>query len=330
MPSARGLALLGPGLDGQLAIELIRRQGSEVVAATFATPFTAYYEQVQAAAARRDVPLITLQSDADYLQRVAHPRFGYTREMAPCLDCKVAMLVAAREQMSTVGASFLITGDVVGQRLPGQSKRDFALVDFHAGVEDLVVRPLSALLLEPTAAERAGEVRRENLLSINGRSRQEQLALAKSWQWSEIPSVTSGCLLADAAYARKFRDTLEHDAEWQEHVPFLAVGRQFRVGPGNRVILGRNAAENQQLAEWHAAHASDTFLLHPGNFVGPTALVVGNTWTDEGLATATQLVLHYARKSDTAIVHEIVFTQAGNSSTIAVRRDESITLPAAI
>src|SRR5688500_16780807 len=147
MPRLRCIALLGPGLDGRLAIELVRRQGIEVIAATFSSPFTAYHDAVVGSASRLGVELIVLTAGNDYLERIRHPRFGYTRELAPCLDCKVLMLRAARDKLAEQEATFVVTGDAVGQRTPGQTKRDLALVDFHAEMEGRVLRPLSAKLL---------------------------------------------------------------------------------------------------------------------------------------------------------------------------------------
>ena len=88
----RAIALLGPGLDGRLAIELARRQGIEVVAATLAAACITYRDKIQAAADALKVELVTLAADESYYHRVRHPRFGYTRERAPCLDCRVFML----------------------------------------------------------------------------------------------------------------------------------------------------------------------------------------------------------------------------------------------
>lgn len=331
MPSVRGLALLGPGLDGQLAIELVRSQGCEVIAATFSTPFTAYYESVCAAAARLQIQLLTLPSGPDYLQRVAHPRFGYTREMAPCLDCKTAMLAAARAMMDECDASFLITGDVVGQRLPGQSKRDFALVDFHAGVEGMVLRPLSAKILEPTRVETTGVVQRDLLLDINGRSRQRQLALAKSWGWSELPAVTSGCLLADAAYARRFRNALEQAPDWQAHLPLVVLGRHFRISAACRAILGRNADENQRLRDWHLQHKDATLLISPLSFVGPTAILSGPSGAAElAIEIAARLILQYAKKQGDGASHEFTIATGNQERTVRLQRSVMATLPAPI
>lgn len=327
MQSARGLALLGPGLDGQLALELVRRQGCDVIAATLATPFTSYHQAVVSSAERLGVVLITLDAGPGYLERIVHPRFGYTREMAPCLDCKVAMLVAARDRLTEFDAGFLITGDVVGQRMPGQSKRDFALVDFHAGVEGKVLRPLSGQLLESTSAELEGFVPRAALLDINGRSRQRLLALARGWDWSNIPAVTSGCLLADAAYARKLRHALQRGRVEPELLPLMHIGRHFPLGHDCLAIVGRNAHENGLLRDWHFAHCGGTTLLEPLSFVGPTALILGDTNDQQG-RTVVQLLLHYGRKMAGDGLHEVKHYRAGKSWTQSVRRTTDLVLPA--
>lgn len=315
--SARGLALLGPGLDGQIAIELMRRAGVEVIAATLATPFTSYHTAVVASAERLLVPLITLTVDASYYERVKHPRFGYTREMAPCLDCKVAMLTAAKSQLSVLDAQFLVTGDVVGQRLPGQSKRDLALVDFHAQTEGLVLRLLSGKLLPPTQAEEQGVIVRDQLLDLQGRSRQRQLALAAEWQWPAPPAMTSGCLLADAAYARKVRDAFAKGQDDETSLRLLAIGRHFRLSPTVKAIVGRNADENAELQATFATLAPHGWvLLEPANFVGPTTLV--GAQHAELLRMAALLTIRYGRALEDNAWYE-VRRRSDNSLTQTLR-----------
>lgn len=292
MPIA--LALLGPGLDGQLAIELMRRLRWQIVAATFATPFTSYHQSIVEAAHRLGVELITLTPGEDYLHRVAHPRFGYSREMAPCLDCKVAMLAAARERMTEMAADCLVTGDVVGQRLPGQSKRDLALVDFHSDVERKVLRPLSGALLPPTDVETKQQILRSELLSVQGRGRQQQLALAKKFGWQTLPAVTSGCQLADSAYARRLSEAIEHEPSWKEAIPLLALGRHFRLPGSERLVLGRNAEENAKLSAFWAQRA-DALLVQPANFTGPTAYIAADV-DDESRNVVAHLVVSYSKK----------------------------------
>lgn len=89
------------------------------------------------------------------------------------------MLSEARELMDMIGADFMVTGEVLGQRPMSQRRDTFPVIDREAGVEGLVLRPLSAKLMKMTIAEREGIVDREKLYSFNGRTRKPQIALAK-------------------------------------------------------------------------------------------------------------------------------------------------------
>jgi hypothetical protein len=198
------------------------------------------------------------------------------------------MLSLARERMIEFSATKIVTGDVLGQRLPGQSKRDFALVDFHAGAEGIVLRPLSGKLLPETGVDR------ELLLDLQGRGRQRQQALAREWGWTEIPGVTSGCLLADHAYGRKYQDAIEHGDDDPALLSLLAIGRHFRLATNCRVVLGRNATENEALHDWHAAHAVQSCLYEPANFIGPTALALG-TIDEQHIVTIARLIHRFGR-----------------------------------
>ena len=71
----------------------------------------------------------------------------------------------------------------------------------------------------------------------------------------------------------------------------LAVGRHFRCGPGLKIVLGRDAAENARLA---AFADGQRWLIEPEDCAGPSALVCGPR--DEGsLEQAAALVSRYAR-----------------------------------
>ena len=80
--------------------------------------------------------------------------------------------------MQKEGASFVITGEVLGQRPMSQKLHTMRLIEQESGLEGLVVRPLSARVLRPTIPEREGWLERDKLFAISGRSRREQFALA--------------------------------------------------------------------------------------------------------------------------------------------------------
>jgi tRNA-specific 2-thiouridylase len=153
------------------------------------------------------------------------------------------------------------------------------------------LRPLSAQLLPETNVERAGTVDRNLLQTYQGRGREAQHRLARSFGWDEVPAVTSGCLLADAAYAHRTRDLLHH---WPHAPPeqFAALrwGRHYRDASGTKFIVGRKAAENEQLAAWFSEQADGCgLLLTPADFVGPTVVAVFSEHEEAALLTAAQL-----------------------------------------
>ena len=52
----------------------------------------------------------------EYLKMVLNPKHGYGKVMNPCIDCRIFMLQRAKQYMEEVGAHFIFTGEVVGQR----------------------------------------------------------------------------------------------------------------------------------------------------------------------------------------------------------------------
>ena len=88
------------------------------------------------------------------------------------------MMRKAQELMKKWGASFLISGEVLGQRPMSQRRDTLNVIRRDAEVKESLLRPLSAQLLDPTAPEISGLVDRNKLLGIFGRGRKSQMALA--------------------------------------------------------------------------------------------------------------------------------------------------------
>ena len=161
--SIRCVALISGGLDSSLAIRLMQEQGIEVEAVNFKTVFTCCQDTSAQAARDLGVRLTVIGQDEDYLDLVKSPRFGYGKGANPCVDCRIYMFDKAKEFMEQIGAQFIVSGEVVGQRPMSQKKKDLAVISYHSGLEDLLLRPLSAKLLPPTLPEREGWVDRSKL-----------------------------------------------------------------------------------------------------------------------------------------------------------------------
>ena len=291
-PRVRALGLLSGGLDSALAAALLLEQGLEVVGLHLESPVSCRGD-ARGLAAELGIPLIVRAKGEEFLQLLRRPRWGYGRHLNPCLDCRVLMLRRAGEVMRETGAGFVFTGEVPGQRPMSQLRDRMRLVDRQSGLEGLVLRPLSARLLPETEPERRGWVDRARLLAVSGRSRRVQLAEAARLGLRRYATPGGGCLLTDAAYARRLRDLLEHSPAGLDgaDVELLAVGRHFRPGPGLKIVLGRSAAENARLA---AFAGERRWLVEPVDCPGPSALVCGPR-DAAGLEQAAALIARYAR-----------------------------------
>ncbi len=260
----RAVILLSGGLDSTLAARMMVDQGIDLVALHFTSPFctcsrpkedtsgnafgTGCRSQAQIVSGRMGIPIRTVSKGKEYLAIVRKPRHGRGSAMNPCIDCRIFTLKKAREYMEEIGAKFLVTGEVVGQRPMSQRVDALRVIEKHSGCAGLVLRPLSARHLEPSIPEREGWVDREKMLDIVGRSRKEQIRLAEEWDIADYPCPAGGCLLTDKTFSVKVRDLFEHcPSPDMADLHLLKVGRHFRMPDGRKVIVGRDEAENRKL-----------------------------------------------------------------------------------
>ena len=154
-----------------LAIRLMQEQDIEVQALNFRTLFTCCQDNASQAARELGVKLTVVAEDDDYLELIRKPRFGYGKGANPCVDCRIYMFQIARRFMSQVNASFVVSGELLGQRPMSQKRRDLERIEHHSELQGLLLRPLSAKLLPETQPEIAGIVDRSRLLGFHGRGR---------------------------------------------------------------------------------------------------------------------------------------------------------------
>ncbi len=327
--SHRAVALLSGGLDSLLAVLIMLRQGIRVNALRFSTPFDtlnadqeALAEQFNALAEKWGFDIVIHRLGREMLKIVKNPKHGYGKNMNPCIDCRILMLQEARQVMDAIGADFLVTGEVLGQRPMSQRKDMLYHIDKEAGTPDIVLRPLSAQLLRTTLPERQGIVDREKLYAFSGRSRKPQIALAREFRLHDYPPPAGGCLLTEPNFVHRMKDLLAHDPNPAlRDIKLLRTGRHFRYSPACKIIVGRNQAENEIIES--LAERTDC-LLWVENVASPLTLITGEM-TDESLLRAAGIC---ARYSDVQQRGEVLVKGVKSGEVFAMRtlpeRDEMI------
>lgn len=288
----RAIGLISGGLDSALAAKIMLNMGVEVIGVHFASPFWSGEAGARARRISEDLgfPLRTIELGEDYFGVIASPRHGYGAAMNPCIDCKIFMLKRAKEIMEESGALFVFTGEVLGERPMSQGPRALKIIERESGLEGLLLRPLSARLLDETLVEKRGWVSREGLLALRGRSRRDQIRMARELGVSGYLTPAGGCLLTDRGFSAKLLDLLEHGGELSRpEIERLKVGRHFRYG-GSKIIVGRNEEENGIL---RGLKGPGEVLLEVIGWSGPTALLSGDV-SEESIRIAASLTARYS------------------------------------
>ncbi len=292
----KAIALLSGGLDSILATRLIKDQGIEIEAVNFLTVFCNCTSRGKtclastSAAASLGVGLKVFEVTKEYINIVKSPKHGYGRNLNPCLDCRIFIFKKAGEYMRQSGASFIVTGEVLGERPMSQRRDAMRIIEKESSLKGLIVRPLCAKLMEPTIPEKEGMVDREKLLNIQGRSRKPQIQLASELGVHDYPCPAGGCLLTDKGFADRMRDLMKHNPDFTVHdIKLLKIGRHFRLGPSSKLIIGRDEEENGKLL---ALTEEDDLRVRPVNVPGPIGIGRGS-FRDDYINLAARILARY-------------------------------------
>ena len=253
-----------------LAAELVRKQKIEILGLTFTTPFFGS-RKATFAAKEINLPLAVEDITTEHLKMLKSPRYGYGKNMNPCIDCHTLMLQIAGRKMEESGFDFIITGEVLGQRPMSQNKQSLYIVAKNSGYADYILRPLSAQLLDPIKAEIENKIDRSQLLAIQGRGRKDQIKLAADFGIRHYEPPAGGCLLTDPMFTVRLRDLFAHHEDHFLHdLNLLKYGRHFRPDDNGKIIVGRNNFDNEKIREYST---ENDFVLYMADFPGPNVVI---------------------------------------------------------
>ncbi|MGI0407210.1 7-cyano-7-deazaguanine synthase [Helicobacter himalayensis] len=334
----KALALFSGGCDSLIAMKLLKDQGIEVIALHFDIGFGGNKdkrEYFKNATAQIPVELKVIDIREQFFNSVLFkPKYGYGKYFNPCIDCHANMFGNAFAYLLECGADFIISGEVLGQRPKSQRKqaldevrklvreigkdskfdkilsRDGSDKNKPKTLDELLLRPMSAKLLEPSFAEKMGWVDRDKLLDISGRGRTRQLQMIESYGFKYFEKPGGGCLLTQDSIAQKIKDLSAHRTMIFEDIEMIKVGRYLVLENGARCVVGRNEEENQKLSTPNPLMEKITLL----DSIGPVGLIEKNASKEDKLLSA-RIVLGYAKTQqgqeyNVQIGDEIFTTQA--------------------
>ncbi|ABK45635.1 conserved hypothetical protein [Magnetococcus marinus MC-1] len=331
MSKSRALGLLSGGLDSMLATKLLMEQDIEVHCVNFYTGFCVQSHTGAIRAKAGDPPpkhdalhaaqilgikLHIVDISEEYVEIVTNPKYGYGKNLNPCMDCKIFMIKKAWALKEQLGFDFLFTGEVVGQRPMSQRKDTMPVVPREAGVEGWLVRPLSAKRLPETQPELLGMVDRQRLLDFHGRTRKPQMALAKQYGLTDYPAPAGGCcFLTDENYSKRLQDLWDTRGEKKysmDDIILLKAGRHLRLSASCKMVIGREEAENNFLQGFRLGR----ILIRAHGVPGPVALVEGAASESE-ITTACRVAARFGKGKNLATI-EMIVEQNGRESIRSV------------
>ena len=327
MKQRLALGLFSGGLDSILACRVVADQGVRVIALKFITPFfdsfllrrrDEYRAEMQQ---KYGLEVEVVDVSEGYLRLLEKPAHGFGRYFNPCIDCKILMLTKARALMTRYNASFLVSGEVLGQRPMSQRRDTLRVIERDSGCTGMLLRPLSALLLEPTEAEQQGLVNRDLLFGIAGRGRRQQKLLAARLGITDYPTPAGGCMLTDPNLASRIKHfyhglfSFDQEQRVVDDVRLLALGRHFKLSEVLWFIVGRNEQDNELL---ESLRAPDDWLFRMLDRPGPLGLLrhgqaamAGVAWHHESIARLAGIVIRYGKKVDGAMADAEMMIDTG-------------------
>ncbi|MBU0648733.1 tRNA 4-thiouridine(8) synthase ThiI [Patescibacteria group bacterium] len=290
----RALLLFSGGLDSLLSYKILQSQGVDVTAIFFKTYFFSQ-ERAEEIAKANNMKLRVKDIGKDHLQIVKKPKFGFGKRRNPCIDCHMLMIKKAKQIMEKEKFDFIATGEVLGQRPMSQNDGALKKIEREVGLENKIVRPLSAKNLPLTEAEEKGLVDREKLYGVRGRGRGAQLVLVSKFGISKYQSPAGGCVLTDPAFSKRLADLAEYWPDYtNDDVAVLRTGRIFWHGK-NMIVIGRDKEECEKLGS--LALPTD-FVVNLVDVPGPTTIIRGKEVNEETIDYAISLTIKYAHKAE--------------------------------
>ncbi len=272
-----------------LVVLFMRKLGYHVTPIFFKSLFFSEQKAIESAhSANFDIEVVDISDH--HLEMLKNPRYGYGKQLNPCIDCHGLMFRIAGELLTKYNADFIISGEVLGQRPMSQRMDAMNAVRKLSNVKDLIIRPLCQKLLPDTLPIREGWVDKNEMLDFSGRGRKRQIELAEELGLKEWQAPAGGCSLTDKNMVIRLYDLIHHEQLDKNQIKFLQIGRHFRLNNQTKLIMGRDDTENNMLL----GLLDEEIYIWNSDIPGPLGVIVTSESMNLDLIKyAASLVLSY-------------------------------------
>lgn len=271
----KAVALVSTGLDSQLAARVVSDLGIDVQGLHCVFKYDPFIKNIEDKIAEQydplSIPVRVVDLTDAFFSVLLEPKHGYGKNINPCIDCKIFIYRYAKKYMQEIGAKFLITGEVAGQRPMTQKTPMLKHLEREGGLEGLVLRPLTAKHLDPTIPEKEGWVDRNQLLDIAGRGRKIQMALVKKYGIASFENPAGGCIFTNPQFGDRAKVLLKQrniDELTVDDFRLLRLGRHFWIDNRIHVVVGRGEKDNNMLDQF----ADGRWRFEAAEIAGPVVI----------------------------------------------------------
>ncbi|MDD3802834.1 MAG: hypothetical protein PHW02_00415 [bacterium] len=278
----RILHLFSGGLDSILSYKLLENAGYEVEAVYFETPFFPSSQAIDYGI-KNSIKVRKVNIFKEYIEMLKRPKYGYGKNLNPCIDCKALMINTACRLALKENFSLVSTGEVLGQRPMSQTLAGFQKQKKLLEHPEMVVRVLS-------------REKNENLLKnierfeISGRERILQMKLSVKLEISHYSTPSGGCFLTYKEFSAKARSLLNKNFTEEKYFYMIKNGR-FREYSNGVAIIGRSENDNDNLLKTR----TDEKTLQIVGGKGPVALILG-VLSKEEEEDLKEVLLKYSKR----------------------------------
>ena len=265
----RALSLFSGSLASRVAARLVERSPGvdEVFLLHFRSPFFEEYEGIREIA-KREWPGLSFRTQSlkkDYRRLANIPPGGCFSLKRSCQGCRRLMLARAVRYMRRIQADFLVTGEVVGEH--GLSAADMERTANALGIQDVLLRPLSARLLPPTRAEEAGWVDRRLLGDLTTQDTRELVEVARGLGLDASDPMSSGlrCRLTYPGFGRRLEILFEEEGFTMNALRLLDFRLYYKRLPDVNIVLAMDEEEKRALQNYFLPRDLRVYLpIHRG------------------------------------------------------------------